>query len=82
VIDATVTPIVTSGVGMGDVRTIVRLRGTLAAPTVTVDPVRTAVKSAASVGAAVTTLGGSLVAEALLKKALSDPNPCATALAQ
>jgi len=81
-IDVAVTPIVTSGVGIGDVRTIVRLRGTLAAPTVSVDPVGIAVRSAASIGVAVTTLGGSLVADALLKKALSDPNPCGTALAQ
>jgi hypothetical protein len=83
VIDLGVTPVVTSGgVGMGQVSVIVRLRGTLAAPTVGVDPVGVAVRSAASVSAAVATLGGSWMAETLLKKVVSDPHPCATALAQ
>ena len=81
-IDVAVTPIVTSGLGTGAVSMIVRVRGTLAAPTVGVDPVGVAVKSAASIGAAVVTSGGSWIADALIRKAISDPNPCATALAQ
>jgi hypothetical protein len=60
----------------------VRLGGTLAAPTAGVDPVDVAVRSAASVGATVATLGGWWMADTLLRKLASDPHPCATALAQ
>jgi hypothetical protein len=58
------------------------VHGTLAAPSVSVDPVGVVVKSAASMAAAMMTLGGSLVAETLVRKAAADPQPCATALKQ
>ena len=60
---------------------VVRLHGTLSAPTVEANPVSVAVRSAASVGATVATLGGWWLADTLLKKAIADPHPCATALA-
>ncbi|HSQ05662.1 MAG TPA: AsmA-like C-terminal region-containing protein, partial [Burkholderiales bacterium] len=75
VIDAAVTPIVG-----GNITTIVRVGGTLSAPVVGVDPVG-AVTSAASAGAALA-VPAWLIAESLLKKVISDPNPCATALAE
>ena len=81
-IDATVVPVVTSGLGLGDVKVVIKLRGHLSSPTVEVNTVDVAVKSVASIGAAVFTLGGSLVADALFNKVVSDPTPCATALAQ
>jgi len=81
-IDAAVTPIVKTGIGMGEVTTIVRVRGTLAAPTVSVDPISVVAQSAASTGAAVMTFGASWMAETLIRKAAADPHPCATALAQ
>jgi hypothetical protein len=82
-IDVAVTPVVTSGqrLGIGEVTVIVRLRGTLAAPTVEVDRVGAIARSAASVGASVATLGAWWLANKLLRNAVSDPNPCATALA-
>jgi hypothetical protein len=39
-------------------------------------------KSAASVGAAVMTLGGSWMADAVIKKAVAGPHLCVTALVQ
>jgi uncharacterized protein involved in outer membrane biogenesis len=81
-IDVAVTPIVTGGrgIGMGEVNVIVRVRGPLASPTVGVDTAGIAMQSAASLGAAVLTLGGSRMMDALIRQAASDPNPCATAL--
>ncbi len=81
-IDAAVTPIVTRGVGVGEVSTVVRVHGSLAAPTVSVDAVGAVAKSAASVGAAFATFGTWWLADTLIRKAAADPNPCATALAQ
>jgi AsmA family protein len=76
-LDLTVTPVV-----RGEVTTIVRLRGTLAAPVVDVNAAAAIAKSAASLGATVATLGGSWLADTLIRKAASDPSPCATALVQ
>lgn len=73
-IDMTVTPVVRSEAG-----TIVRVVGTLAAPKVGLD-VAAAARSAASLGAAVVAPAW-LIADSLIKKAVSDPNPCTTALA-
>jgi hypothetical protein len=73
-IDMAVTPVVRSEAG-----TIVRVSGLLAAPSVGLD-VAGAARSAASLGAAVVAPAW-LIADALIKKAVSDPNPCATALA-
>jgi uncharacterized protein involved in outer membrane biogenesis len=83
-VDVAVTPIVKDGsaVDIGNVSVIVQLRGTLAAPKVGVNPVDVALKSAASLGAAAATLGGSWLADTLLRSVTSDPHPCATALAQ
>jgi hypothetical protein len=74
-LDLTVTPIV-----RGEVTTVVRLRGTLAAPVVEVNAVGAIAKSAASLGATVATLGGWWLADTLIKRAAADPSPCATAL--
>jgi uncharacterized protein involved in outer membrane biogenesis len=76
-IDLAVMPVV-----RGEVKTVVRLRGTLAAPVVNVDAAGAVAKSALSLGAAIATFGGSLVADTLIKQTASDPSPCATALAQ
>jgi hypothetical protein len=76
-LDLSVTPIVN-----GEVKTVVRLRGTLAAPVVEVNAIGAVAKSAASLGATVVTMGGWWMADTLISKAASDPNPCATALAQ
>ena len=73
-IDLSVTPVVRSEAG-----TIVRVGGTLAAPTVGLD-VAGAARSAASLGAAVVAPAW-WIADSLIKKAVSDPSPCATALA-
>jgi len=80
-IDIAAIPIVKSGfgIGTGEITGIVRLRGTLAAPSLGVDPVGAA-KSAASFGAAYVTLGGWWIADALINKATADPRPCVTAL--
>jgi hypothetical protein len=82
-IDIAVTPIVTQGLGIGagTITEIVRVGGTLSQPSLRVDPVD-AVRSAASLGAAVATLGGWWIADALLRRARADPNPCATALGE
>lgn len=80
-IDASVVPVVTSGFGIGDVTTVIKLRGNVFKPEVEISTVDVAVKSIASIGAAVFTLGGSLVADALFNKVRSDSTPCATALA-
>ena len=79
-IDIAVTPVVTSGIGVGSasIAKIVRVGGTLAAPALGVDAVGVA-KSAVNAGVAVMATPWWL-ADAVLKKARSDPNPCATAL--
>jgi len=82
-LDLAVLPIIKSGrgIGSGELSSIVRLRGTLAEPAVGVDAASVA-KSAVSLGAAVATLGGWWLADAMLKQVKADPSPCATALAR
>jgi uncharacterized protein involved in outer membrane biogenesis len=75
-LELTITPIV-----RGEVTTLVRLRGTLAAPVVDVNAAGAIAKSAASLGATVATLGAWWLADTLVKRAAADPSPCATALA-
>ncbi len=79
-IDIAVTPVVTSGIGVGSasIAKIVRVGGTLGAPALGVDAVGVA-KSAVNAGVAVMATPWWL-ADAVLKKARSDPSPCATAL--
>jgi len=79
-IDLAVTPVVKSGfeVGTASIAQIVRVGGTLGAPALGVDAVGVA-KSAVSAGVAVVATPWWL-AETVLKKVRSDPNPCATAL--
>jgi len=81
-IDVAVTPIVKSGLGVGSasIAPIVRVGGTLGAPTVGVNPVAAAT-STAGAGLAVAAPAWWL-ADAALKNLRSDPNPCATALAR
>ncbi|KAF0225548.1 MAG: hypothetical protein FD176_234, partial [Rhodospirillaceae bacterium] len=59
---------------------LTRLRGTLAAPSLSVDEMGSA-RAALSVGAATATAGLSLLGELLLDKVMADTNPCRTALA-
>ncbi|MBI4968264.1 MAG: AsmA family protein [Rhodospirillales bacterium] len=67
------------GVGMGNLASLVRVRGTLAEPKVGVDEIEAA-KKALSVGSAIATGGVSLLAGAALDKATDDKTPCLTAL--
>ncbi len=69
------------GIGAGELVKLLRLRGTLAEPRYGIDEVETA-KRAASIGAAVMTVGLSFLAETLAKLAMADPHPCETALAK
>jgi uncharacterized protein involved in outer membrane biogenesis len=71
-IDMTVTPVVRNEAG-----TIVRVGGTLVAPSFGLDAAGAA-RSAASLGAAVVAPAW-LIADSLIKKTVSDPNPCITA---
>jgi hypothetical protein len=80
-----VTPVVKSSLGVGtasiaSIASIVRVGGTLGAPALGVDSVGAA-KSAADVGFALVAPQWWL-ADAVLKKLISDANPCATALAK
>lgn len=72
-IDLVLTPVV-----RGEAGTMVRVGGTLAAPTMGLDAAGAA-RSAASLGAAIAAPAW-LIADSVLKKAVSDPNPCKTAL--
>lgn len=80
-IAAFVMPVAKGGSGLGEVTAVVRLGGTLAAPSIDVDAVGIATRSALSLGATVGTLGTSWLAGTVLKKTIEDPHPCATALA-
>ena len=82
-LDLAVQPIVKSGpgIGSGELSSVVRLRGTLAEPEAGIDAGSIA-KSAVSISAAVATLGGWWLADAVRKQIKADPNPCATALAR
>ena len=77
-LDLAITPIVTSGLGLGDISTIVSLSGSFADPSIGLTAAG-AFKSAASIGTAIALPG---LGNLLLKKATSDPHPCATALAR
>ena len=77
-LDLAITPIVTDGLGLGDISTIVSLSGTFAAPSIGLTAAG-AIKSAASIGTAIALPG---LGNILLRKATSDPHPCATALAR
>jgi len=69
------------GIGAGELVKLLRVRGTLAEPRVGIDELETA-KTAASIGAAVATMGLSFLAETLVRKATADPHPCQTALSK
>lgn len=81
-LDLAVQPIIKGGrgIGAGELASIVRLRGTLAAPEVGIDAGGLA-RSAVSIGAAVATFGGWWLADAVRKQIRADTSPCATALA-
>ena len=72
-LDLAVQPIIKGGrgIGAGELASIVRLRGTLAEPEVGIDAGGLA-KSAVSIGAAVATLGGWWVADAVRKQIMAD----------
>ena len=67
------------GIGAGQLAEIVRLGGTLAEPKTKTDTVA-AMKTAATVGAAVATGGLSLLAGGLFERTTADEHPCDTAL--
>lgn len=68
-----------TGIGAGELVKLLRVRGTLLEPKFGIDELETA-KTAASIGAAVATMGLSVLAETLVKKATADPHPCQTVL--
>lgn len=76
-------PSASQGLALGTDRLVrgVRIGGTLANPRISLETTGAA-ESLASIYADVATAGGWLLADALLKKARADPNPCATALAE
>ncbi|MEX2524578.1 MAG: AsmA family protein [Gammaproteobacteria bacterium] len=80
-LDLGIRPYAREGIGLsaGQLTELVRLRGTLANPE-TRPSTLAAMKTAATVGAAVVTGGISLVAGALFTRATADPHPCQTAL--
>ncbi|CDL00369.1 putative outer membrane biogenesis protein [Magnetospirillum gryphiswaldense MSR-1 v2] len=82
-LDLGFTPRAKEGLGLslgGQMSGLTRLRGTLAAPSLSVDEMGAA-RAALSVGAATATAGLSLLGELLLDKVMADTNPCRTALA-
>ncbi|MBI2241609.1 MAG: AsmA family protein [Magnetospirillum gryphiswaldense] len=82
-LDLGFTPRAKEGLGLsvgGQLAGFTRLRGTLAAPQLSVDEIGAA-KTALSVGAAAATGGLSLLGELLLDKVTADSDPCRTALA-
>ena len=68
-----------TGIGAGQLVSMLRVRGTLAEPKIGIDEMGAA-KTAASVGEAVTRGGISALTESLTKGAAADPHPCQTAL--
>ncbi len=78
-IDAAIRPDAKEGLGvsLGDLSGLVRLRGTLGAPRVALDP-GGAMKAAATAGAAVATGGASLLGQVLMDKAAANDDPCGT----
>lgn len=82
-LDLGFTPRAKDGLGLsvgGQLAGFSRLRGTLAAPSLSVDEIGAA-RTALSVGAAAATGGLSLLGELLFDKATADATPCRTALA-
>lgn len=82
-LDLGFTPRAKEGLGLsvgGQLADLTRLRGTLAAPSLSVDEMGTA-RAALSVGAAAATAGLSLLGELLMDKVMADDTPCRTALA-
>ena len=67
------------GINLAGVASMLRVKGTLMEPAVSVDALETA-KKALSVGAAIAIGGLSLLAEGLVGRASADPQPCQTAL--
>lgn len=67
------------GLGLGQLAELVRVRGTLAEPKAG-PSTKEALKSAATIGAAVATGGISILAQGLFNRATADSDPCATAL--
>ncbi len=78
-LDLAVTPVVTSGLGLTEIPTIVSLSGTFGAPSVGLTA-GGAIKSAAAIGATIAVPGLSNLAGSLFRKITADRNPCATAL--
>ena len=81
-LDLAVKPEANAGIGINlssAVAGLVRVQGTLAAPSVGIDKMGAA-KAALSVGAAFATGGLSVLGEALISKETKDPHPCLTAL--
>ena len=68
-------------IGAGQLAGLVRVKGTLSSPEAGADA-GGMLKAGASAGAALATGGLSLLAQALLNEAESDPHPCATALGE
>ena len=79
-LDIGITPEARTGIGMNmaDLVGLVRVGGTLAAPSALVDKA-TVLEAGLSTGAAVATGGLSVVAEGLIDRATADENPCQTA---
>jgi uncharacterized protein involved in outer membrane biogenesis len=80
-LDLAVAPVVTSGLGLTEIPTIVSLSGTFSAPSVGLTA-GGAIRSAAAIGATVAVPGLSNIAGSLFRKMTADPSPCATALQQ
>jgi hypothetical protein len=78
-LDLAVTPVVTSGLGLTEIPTIVSLSGTFSSPSVGLTP-GGAIKSAAAIGATIAVPGLSNLAGSLFRKITADQEPCATAL--
>jgi len=78
-LDLAVTPVVTSGLGLTEIPTIVSLSGTFSAPSVGLTA-GGAIKSAAAIGATIAVPGLSNLAGSLFRKITADQNPCTTAL--
>ena len=78
-LDLAVTPVVTGGLGLTEIPTVVSLSGTFSAPSVGLTA-GGAIRSAASIGATIAVPGLSNLAGSLFRKITADPNPCATAL--
>jgi uncharacterized protein involved in outer membrane biogenesis len=68
-----------TGIGVGELVKLVRVRGTLAEPKVGLDEGQAA-KAALSIGAGLATGGLSALAQVLAGSSAADPTPCATAL--